>query len=192
MALRRFFTNGKRITLTRKSSWADLSPYFAREEIFSPDTLPLMSPINLEALKKINMLREFLSSPLLINHDEHVHRGVRSPREQMELVKSHGAAMNSMHVAGMAFDVTAPKLDQQVLLEAAIAMSWTTLIVYDTFIHMDTRNSWVLGGQALGAVIRPLIIDKRTPKTKGKYDLDPFIQMANSEKGNKGSGDGSD
>lgn len=178
MALRKFFTDGRRISLTRRTPWVDVSPYFKKEEIFSPDTLHLLSPLNLDAIKKLNQMREFLGAAILVNHGENRLRGVRSIREQQKLVETHGAAWNSMHVAGMAFDVSSPKVEQQIILEAAIAFSWTTIILYDTFTHLDIRNTWALGGQTIGAVVRPLIIDNRTSKTKGRYEVSPYIEMA--------------
>ncbi len=182
MALRKFFSNGQTISLIKKQSWQEVSPYFTKEEIFSPDTIKIMSPLNLDALKRLNAMREFLGTSILVNHGPNKLRGVRSIREQLSLVETNNASQLSMHVAGMAFDISSPKADLQVLLELAIAFSFSTVIAYDTFIHIDTRNRYRNGGENPGSVIRPLVVDYRK-NTKGAYEITPYVRMAEGTSG---------
>lgn len=122
--------------------WEDFSPYFTKEEIFSPDTINYLHLVNLPSLIRVNTLRERLGYALTINTEDHQLRGVRSAREVIKLVQTTiGAAMLSEHVQGKAFDVSgrSPK-DLKEIQEAAIAVGFTYTKIYPTWVHIDDRN----------------------------------------------------
>ena len=122
--------------------WKDISPFFKPHEILSPDTLSTPHCVDLDSLRLLNELRKYVDTKIIVNHGVNLRRGVRSSREQLELVKSHGAALNSAHVAGKAFDITIPELTLQETVQAAKDVGFVFTKIYEkaNFVHVDFRN----------------------------------------------------
>lgn len=119
--------------------------HFAPVEVLSPSGLRqfkhsgllLIRPILLD---KLSELRERLETPLVINHGEHWLRGYRSPEENAMV----DGGTYSMHLQGLAADVTAPKISLLDLADAAIISGFTGIGIYPkrNFIHMDLRTNF--------------------------------------------------
>ena len=122
--------------------WQDISPWFSLEEILSPETIHTPHCIDIPSLILLNELRKYVDAPILVNHGESKKRGVRSSAEQLDLVKTHGAAPNSMHPAGKAFDITIPSMTLEQTAEAARDIGFTFTKIYQkaNFVHIDNRN----------------------------------------------------
>lgn len=121
--------------------WGSISPHFTKEEILSPDTIRHPHLINVGSLMKLNALREYLGVSLLVNFNGHTRRGVRSPREQMELLgEVPGAAQMSMHVQGRAFDISSKYATLEQIRDAALKVGFTFTLMYSTFVHCDDRD----------------------------------------------------
>lgn len=122
--------------------WKEVSPFFKPHEILSPDTLSTTHCVDVDSLILLNELRKYVDSLILVNHGKNLRRGVRSSREQLLLVKMYGAALNSMHVAGKAFDVTIPDLSLEETAQAAEDVGFTFTKIYEeaNFVHIDKRN----------------------------------------------------
>lgn len=122
--------------------WANHFPDFAPEEIFSPETLPYLHLVNLDAMEKLQRWRGQVRKPFLINHAGHNLRGVRSCSEQAKLKRVFGAkaATHSMHVQGGAFDVTIKGLSVEEMVESAAEFGWHFIKKYPTFVHVDIRT----------------------------------------------------
>jgi hypothetical protein len=122
--------------------WKDVSPFFKPHEILSPDTLSTPHCVDLDSLVLLNELRKYVDCLILVNHGKNLRRGVRSSREQLLLVKMYGAALNSSHVAGKAFDITIPELSLQETAQAAKDVGFVFTKIYEkaNFVHIDFRN----------------------------------------------------
>lgn len=118
--------------------------YFTPEEVLSPiglkrfkDTgLLLTQPILLD---KLTELRERLEKPLLINHGGHWLRGYRSCEENMKV----DGSLQSLHIQGLAADVTVTNLSLLDLADGAIITGFTGIGMYLSrgFVHMDLRTN---------------------------------------------------
>lgn len=116
------------------------SKFFAPEELMSPDSLALWEQKGLcildpEALATLEEFRAWLDRPLICNDAVRKLRGTRSERENQTI---DGAATNSVHKYGKAFDVTCPELTPGELLRAAITFGkWSGLGLYRSWVHLD-------------------------------------------------------
>lgn len=118
--------------------------YFLPEEVLSPiglkrlkdSGLLLIQPVLLD---KLTELRERLNDALFINHGNHWLRGYRSPEENMMV----DGTPQSLHLQGLAVDVTAKAISLRDLADAAIIAGFTGIGFYPkkNFIHMDLRTN---------------------------------------------------
>ena len=123
-------------------------PYFKPEEILSPEGLHqylqrnvlLVQPILLD---KLELFRQQLEKPLLINHNGLQYRGYRSPRENYEIVKGE---KYSFHMQGLAADISVSNMTTLDLFEAAIKCGFNGVGFYPQkkFVHVDMRAN-ILG-----------------------------------------------
>lgn len=123
------------------NAWDDISPYFTPEEIFSPDTIHTgRHLIDLGSIRFLNEFRERIG-PLKVNHAGLHLRGVRSPKEQIDLEeRNSNAAELSMHVCGKAFDVSSNEHQPHELADLAERFGWHAIGIYGTFCHLDMRT----------------------------------------------------
>lgn len=127
--------------------WAEVSPHFTKEEIFSPSTIDHIFLVDVPSLVKLNDFRKHLGRKLIVNFEGHHLRGVRSPAEQLDLYRAGiTTAKNSMHVQGKAFDVTCPNMSPEELADAASDFGWVGIGIYRSanFVHIDNRCSDLL------------------------------------------------
>lgn len=120
-------------------NWQTISPHFTPSEIFSPDILRAnaLHLVDIDALKKLNKLREILDAPCYVNHQRFLLRGVVSARE----VISRGGAPLTMHVTGKAFDVSCYAREIGEICVAAEQAGFTFIRPYRSWVHMDTRQN---------------------------------------------------
>lgn len=121
------------------------SKYFKPEEVLSPGSINLYLTsgfVNLdyEALKVLEELRDFIDVILYVNYSGLHFRGTRTPAENQTI---KGAAHNSAHVLGKAFDITAKDLTAKELYGKVIAFHEATgkisgIGLYPTWVHFDT------------------------------------------------------
>ena len=124
------------------ADWHDLSPHFAPEEIFSPDTIDKgRHVIDPEAIIRLNEFRDALGVALFVNFASHRYRGVRSPVEQQRVQRwVPTAAELSMHVCGKAFDISSERMSPMELRTKALEFGWHGVGLYDSFVHIDLRT----------------------------------------------------
>lgn len=123
--------------------WGDVSPHFAVSEIFSPETINATHLIDVPSLRLLNEFREALGRVLIVNYGGAKCRGVRSSKEQERIYRfKPGAALNSMHVQGKAFDISSPEMTPDELYREALAFGWSAAGLYPSFVHVDTRTLW--------------------------------------------------
>ena len=134
----------------------DRWPSFSSVELLSPDGISLLRrgvfPLRIEAVDRLQMLRDKINSPLMVNTPLLRHRGFRSPEEnriiyQRSRIKTDRDPIYhprdnrfSFHIAGIAFDVSAD-LPQKDLIEAAIAVGFKGIGIAKNFVHVDLRDS---------------------------------------------------
>lgn len=120
-----------------EENWRTRWPSFSPREVYSPVALErYRHKLCPRAMDNLQLFREMLDTPLLVNHLSLKLRGVRTADENENI----GGARDSMHVAGRAFDVTAPGLEIDKLYQAAIDSGlWGGIGRYDTFVHVDAR-----------------------------------------------------
>lgn len=113
---------------------------FSPSEVLSPDGLSQLSKSNLmldyDSLKLLDQLRNRINMPLICNFTGHNNRGYRSISEN----KLADGGDFSRHVQGKAFDLHC-KLSPLQLAVEAILIGFTGIGIYNTFTHIDTRNS---------------------------------------------------
>lgn len=119
-------------------NWKTISPYFTPSEIFSPDILRAnaLHLVDIDALQKLNRMREILDAPCFVNHQGFHLRGVVSARESQ---LRQGASL-TMHVTGKAFDVSCYTRIVPNILDAAEIAGFTFIKPYGTWVHVDTRG----------------------------------------------------
>lgn len=123
--------------------WENLSPRFAPTELFSPDTQDAFHLLDLTFVRVLNefVQKYFPNRACYVNHAEHKLRGLRSPREQIELQKTnHNAAELSMHVCGKAADLTVEGLTPNEVALKAIEFDFHGIGIYPSFVHLDLRT----------------------------------------------------
>lgn len=118
--------------------WAGRWPDFSPEEIYSPYALSylrhILCPHSMDALQTF---RTRLNKPVLVNFGDFALRGVRSIKENASI---RGAAPESMHQFGRAFDITVPGMTVEQLFAAATDCGlWNGIGLYNTWVHVDTR-----------------------------------------------------
>lgn len=115
-------------------------PDFVPAEVLSPDGLRMLetqdtllfSPLMLTCLQQF---RHKIQKPILINHAGLKLRGFRSCKENATVGKEF-----SMHILGIAADVTVPGLTPAEVAEKAKASGlFTGIGIYNTFVHLDIR-----------------------------------------------------
>jgi len=114
--------------------------HFKPEEVLSPDALKLWESAGIclvspKLLALLSVLRDSLNKTLLINHAGLRHRGFRSYVENLEV----GGKPHSMHLLGLAADVTVTGMSQEDLAKAAEEEGFSGIGIYPTFVHMDVR-----------------------------------------------------
>lgn len=116
--------------------WKNFEP----EEVLSSDGMRLMKqgifPMNGYALDKLQSFRDFLDTPIVCNTTELRLRGFRSPLENQSI---YDFPRFSFHIAGIAFDIHAPKMSLDDLYDAADHYGWSGIGIYESFIHIDDR-----------------------------------------------------
>ena len=115
---------------------------FKPEEVLSPYGIIkwrgkgelLIQPSLLDFLSKF---RQVVDKPMLINHGDLKYRGYRDWHEN----KKVDGTQHSYHMQGLAVDVTVRDMKPEDLYAAAIDFGWKGVGLYDTFVHMDLRNT---------------------------------------------------
>jgi hypothetical protein len=122
-----------------QSRWPDFKP----EEVLSAEGLYALNEgallINVEALDKLQSFRVHLGQQIIVNFGPNRLRGYRSPTENTSI----RGARYSMHVQGVAFDITVPGMAIESLAEQAEAFGWHGIGIYPSrkFVHVDRRPS---------------------------------------------------
>jgi len=124
-----------------KNRWVN----FGMEEVLSPAGLWCwrnkgVCMVRAEAMDSLQGFREFLGVPLLVNYGGMRFRGYRDFEENEEV----GGSRYSMHVQGVAFDVTVRGMDSKSLYMGALDYGWRGVGLYRNFVHVDLRE--LVGG----------------------------------------------
>ncbi len=125
-----------------KSRW----PSFRVDEILSPDGIDLLSRgvfvMRYPFLDKLQFFRDTLKLPFIINHGDARLRGFRSIQEEHDLNLQLGRKewTYSMHVAGIAADISVEGLSVEALYKQALAFGWNGVGIYDSWVHIDDRD----------------------------------------------------
>lgn len=128
--------NAKRIW-----KWEEVSPFFTRAEVMSPNTVMHPHLIDVIALHQLNEFRHKINKQLFVNHRNLHMRGVRSASEQLQLVELVKGAENSQHVQGKAFDISCYDLKFTQFARKCRDF-WPFVKEYPekNFCHCDNRN----------------------------------------------------
>ena len=86
--------------------------------------------IEIEAMNKLQALRDIVGKPLIINS------AYRDPAYNRKV----GGANRSQHLEGRAFDIALRGHDPHALLAAAKAVGFRAFGKYRTFLHVDNRE----------------------------------------------------
>lgn len=130
--------------------WSKRWPHFTQEELFSPDQLSLIKtkgvfPYSFRALDKLHQFRESLGVSLLINGGKYKRRGGRSMADVYEIneaTRGKGRGMEYSFHLWCAFDVSSPEMQpEQVFRRACDSKLWGGVGLYDSFVHLDDRDS---------------------------------------------------
>lgn len=118
--------------------------YFEPKEVLSPEGIKVLAHQGLllvqpALLDKLTELREKIEKPILINFGSHVLRGYRCPSENN---KVEGKPF-SLHLQGLAADVTVKDLSLYDLGQAALAVGFSGIGTYPekNFLHLDLRTN---------------------------------------------------
>lgn len=118
--------------------------YIAPHEILSPTALKLYNDTGLlkihpSLLDRLTQLREKINKPILINHAGLKYRGFRNFTENENV----GGSKDSLHMLGLAADVTVSGMDVHILANHAYGLGFTGIGVYpkQNFVHMDLRTN---------------------------------------------------
>lgn len=132
-------------------NWAKRWPSFKPEEILSPTQLILFNskgvfPYSFRAIDKLQTFRDFVAKPLKVNHLGLNKRGARSLWEVYQTNReSRGNEEGwgwSFHL-WCAFDVSCDSMTSKELFALAVDCGlWGGVGLYDTFIHVDDRDSF--------------------------------------------------
>jgi len=130
---------------TQMERWNERWPEFKPSEVLSPEHYNLwlrtgVISVNEFAMDALCAFRRQLELPLLCNYKKMHLRGTRSYKENRSLPNPEEY---SSHLLGLAFDLTCPDLTVEALAEQAYAFGWKGIGVYNTWVHVDRRNSLV-------------------------------------------------
>ena len=126
--------------------WRDVPPGAWRWPNFKPAEIACKGSgelvVDEAALDKLQALRRALGRPVVINS------GYRSERHNNAV----GGSPTSQHRLGKAFDIAlrgpmaARDIERDELIVEALAVGFTGIGLYDTFVHVDTgpKRSWDL------------------------------------------------
>lgn len=135
--------------------WKDVKPaewpiiYFKPQEIACRGTgLVLLTPVSIDALKRLDDLRRVMGHPLIVTS------GYRSPQHN----RAVGGAKASKHMEGIAFDVSMANADPHRFEAEARKLGFTGIGLYPPqkptgakgFIHIDTRKGQAWRGAQWG------------------------------------------
>lgn len=137
--------------------WPDFKPW----EIFSKGTIGVthdtsldkiknihwhsyrgVGLLDLDAMDKLQRFRNRVGRLMINNFDIGLTmRGIRSPKEQIEVIGKYKGAENSMHCAGKAFDLTPKDITLEELKREALWFGWGGVGYYPgkNFVHVDAR-----------------------------------------------------
>lgn len=121
--------------------WVKRWPNFEPREVLSRSGLffyeqkrvMLIRPYALDFLQGF---RFELDQPFIINHGEHESRGYRNALEN----KAAGGKLHSLHMQGVAFDITVPDLRPSEIASKAQEYGWMGVGVGETFTHLDVGD----------------------------------------------------
>jgi hypothetical protein len=130
-----------KIEMMNSNNWNDISPHFAPSEVLSPDTINHPHLVDSRALAILNLLREKAEHPCFVNHQGYNRRGVISAREAKA---EHKRAPLTTHLQGKAFDVSCYRISNAKLAELAIKVGFTFVKEYRSWVHVDTRDSYII------------------------------------------------
>lgn len=131
--------------------WKYHLPSFSPQELYSPILLQhkLLHTLDLESACKLQRFRDHIYSligiGIVVNHDGHVRRGVRSMQDQIDILKqTEGAEILSPHLQGKAFDCSLVRWDTynpKWLFQKAKEFGFGGIGLYSSFVHVDTRSN---------------------------------------------------
>lgn len=117
------------LTGHRAERWlAENSPFFKPHELKCKCGCGQLR-IDTALIDCLNDLRSAISVPLMVTS------AYRCPAHN----KAVGGATHSLHVEGMAVDIATRDMEQQNLLVALAKPHFGGIIIYPTFVHLDTR-----------------------------------------------------
>ena len=119
-----------------ESRWPDFKP----EEVLNPSGLELFNSrgeclINENAMDYLQKFRRHVRYALKCNYASMRHRGFRNEVEN----KGVDGKPFSFHMLGLAFDLTASEVDNEVLWRDAINFGWHGVGLYRSWVHVDLR-----------------------------------------------------
>lgn len=136
---------------TLEAKWAERWPHFKPEEILSTEQLTLFKTkgtiaYSFRSLDKLCDFRNFLGKPILVNHAGLTRRGARSIRDAIATNRatrgSTGEFGYTFHL-WCAFDCSVAGMHSDDLYyEAKRFGCWGGIGVYDTFVHVDDRDTF--------------------------------------------------
>jgi hypothetical protein len=123
------------------NKWKEVSPHFIPSEVLSPDTINHPHLVDLDALMKLNALRELAGYPCYVNHQRFMRRGVVSAREA---ISDEDRVTFTMHLTGKAFDVSCYRIPVPALAEYAREIGFTFVKEYRSWVHCDNRDNYII------------------------------------------------
>jgi uncharacterized protein YcbK (DUF882 family) len=107
--------------------------YFKPEEFDCPGFPGSWNRMQIDLIKKLDVLREKCGFPLTISKG--------GAYRTYTYNKKIGGAENSYHIKGQAVDIKMlDKVQRRILVEKAIELGFTGIIVYSAHIHLDIRE----------------------------------------------------
>lgn len=121
--------------------WEKRWPNFKPTELLSPSGLLYYAGrqtlfVQPHFIDFLQAFRTEIGKSFLINHGNLKYRGYRSPKENQQV----GGTENSLHVQGLAVDVTIPGIIPEKVGQLALDFGFTGVGVYETFTHLDIRT----------------------------------------------------
>lgn len=138
--------------MTIRESWKARWPHFSPEELLSDEQVRLLDkkgtiPYSFRALDKLETFREFLKAPIIVNKGGSRLRGARSLREVYHtnrVTRKPGEEWGYSFHLWCAFDINVVGLSPlQVMDKAVESKLWGGIGVYNSFTHIDDRDSFV-------------------------------------------------
>lgn len=137
--------------MNTREEWAKRWPHFTPTELLSTEQLWLFEhkgviPYSFRALDKLETFREFVNTTIIVNKDGNRLRGARSLREVYHTNKQSrkvGKEWGYSFHLWCAFDINIPGFSPfQVMGLALDSKLWHGVGVYDTFTHIDDRDTF--------------------------------------------------